>query len=278
MVQNNIAVGILFLFSVFPHRLITHEDIPGLLTEKKVSQNISFGIDTTLHSKVLEEDRHLVIRLPKTYTESTHTTYPVLYILDAEGGRGWSNALSTVDELNTIETIPEMILVGIHNTNRNRDMIPQEVAHRPGSGGSDKFLQFITDELNPFIESRYRITGFTLLYGGSNAGLFTVYALLAPQDVIQAGIAASPMIGHCSDFMFNHVDKLLRSNRISERTLFMIYGENDSKRVVDYTPKFLDLIKSKAPGSIRSKIVILENEGHVPPTSLRLGLVEIFKQ
>lgn len=278
MERKNVVVGILFFFIVFSYGLKAYEDIPGSLTDQSVNQSDPGQINTTLHSEVLGEDRHVVIQLPKTYEESKHTSYSVLYVLDADGGSGWLNAVATVNDLSTSETIPDMILVGIHNTDRNRDMIPEKVAHRPGSGGSDKFLRFITHELNSFIESHYRTTRFTILYGASNAGLFTVYALLDSQEVIQAGIAASPMIGHCNDFMFDHAEKRLRSNRFSERTLFMVYGENDSKRVVDYAPEFLDLIKSKAPDNIHSKIVILENEGHVPQASLRLGLVEIFKQ
>lgn len=278
MERENVVLGILFFFSVFSHELKSPGDIPGLFADKQVNKNIPGEVDFTLYSKVLGEDRHLVVRLPRTYRESEQTSYPVLYVLDADRGFVWSSAVATVDGLTTSGTIPDMILVGIHNTDRNRDMIPEKVAHRPGSGGSKIFLQFITHELNPFIESHYRANRFTILYGGSNAALFTVYALLESQEVIQAGIAASPMIGHCSDFMFDHVEKLLQNNRINERILFMVYGENDSKRVVDYVPEFLDSIKSKAPRSIRSKIVILENEGHVPPTSLRLGLIEIFKQ
>jgi predicted alpha/beta superfamily hydrolase len=157
-------------------------------------------------------------------------------------------------------------------------MIPQKVAHRPGSGGSDKFLQFITHELNPFIETRYPTSTFTLLYGGSNAGLFVVYSLLDSQEVIEAGIASSPMIGHCSDFMFSHMERLAQGDRMSERTLYMVYGANDSKRVVDHVPRFIDTIKNKKSKKLHTKMVILENEGHVPPTSLRLGLLAIFKR
>ena len=220
MKRKSVAIGILFLCILFSHGMKAYEDKPDSLTNKSGSQNIQCQIDTTLYSRVLGEDRQIFIRTPKTYWESKHTSYPVLYILDTERGSYWSNAVATVDSLSTAETISEMILIGIHNTDRNRDMIPEEVAHRPGSGGSDEFLQFITHELNPFIESQYRTTRFTILYGGSNAGLFTAYAMLASQDVIQAGIAASPMIGHCSDFMFDHAEKRLRSNRISERTLY----------------------------------------------------------
>jgi len=278
MERKYFPVGVIFLFIIFSNGLKAHEDIPGALTGKRVDQNVPGKIDTSLYSRILGEDRRIVIWLPKTYKESKNASYPVLYLLDAELDFVWSNGVSTVAELCESCVIPDLIVVGIHNTNRNRDMIPDKVSHKPGSGGSKKFLQFITHELNPFIESNYSTNRLTILYGGSNAGLFTVYALLGSQEAIQVGIAASPMIGHCGDFMFDHLKKLLQSKRISERILFMVYGENDSKRVVDYVPEFLESIKNKAPGSIRAKMVLLENEGHVPPTSLRLGLVEIFKQ
>ena len=123
MKRNNVAVGMIFIFILLAHDLKAFAHIPDIYTDTKIDQNVPGQIDTTLHSDVLVEDRRIVIRLPKTYEESTQTVYPVLYVLDADGGSGWSNAVATVDELSTSETIPDMILIGIHNTNRNRDMI-----------------------------------------------------------------------------------------------------------------------------------------------------------
>ena len=78
--------------------------------------------------------------------------------------------------------------------------------------------------------------------------------------------------------MYNHLGDLFRENRFTARTLFMIYGGNDSKRVVDDVPKFFNLIKKKTSHKLLSTMIVLENEGHVPPTSLGLGLVAIFEQ
>lgn len=231
----------------------------------------------TFYSNILEEERTIVIRLPEQYYKSNETTYPVLYLLDAEGGNSWKNAISTVKELSSAEKIPDMILVGIHNNNRNRDMIPEKVAHRPGSGGSKKFLQFILKELVPHIKSTYKVNDFNILFGGSNAGVFTLYALIDHQEIIQAGIAGSPMIGHCPDFMFEQLKKALGKNYKKDRYLYMISGENDSKRVVDYVPKYFNLLKSKVAVNFQTEHIILKNEGHVPASSLRDGLIFIFK-
>lgn len=124
MIRKKGDMGILFIFILFAHGLMASSGSPGLGSDKRITQNKSGLIDTTLHSKVLGEERRIIIQLPKEYKESELTSYPVLYILDAEGGHGWLNAVTTIEELSTSETIPEMILVGIHNTDRNRDMIP----------------------------------------------------------------------------------------------------------------------------------------------------------
>jgi len=231
----------------------------------------------TLYSKILEEERKIVIQLPENYNKPNTTTYPVLFLLDAEGGNSWENAISTTKKLSSAGKTPEIILVGIHNTNRNRDMIPEKVGHRPGSGGSNKFLQFIIEELVPHVKSQFRINNFNILFGGSNAGLFTVYALIEHQEIIQAGIAGSPMIGHCSDFMFDQLNNALENKFEKDRYLFMIYGENDSKRVVDYVPKYFDLLKNGVASNFKTENVILKNEDHVPESSLNDGLIFIFK-
>jgi uncharacterized protein len=116
----------------------------------------------TFYSKILEEERTIVIQLPEQYYSSKTNTFPVLYLLDAEGGYSWEKSILTVKELSGTRKIPDMILVGIHNTIRNRDMIPEKVSHRSGSGGSKEFLQFITKELVPYIESQFRINNFTI--------------------------------------------------------------------------------------------------------------------
>ncbi|MFA9454043.1 MAG: alpha/beta hydrolase [Candidatus Aminicenantaceae bacterium] len=232
-------------------------------------------IKETLSSHTLEEERTIVVSLPADY-DAGEGNYTVLFFLDAESLKGWKDCISSVESLNAKGIAPEMIVVGIWNTVRNRDMIPAVVAHRPGSGGSLRFLDFLTIELIPHIQQKYRISGFSILYGASNAGLFTVFALLEAPETFRAYIASSPMIGHCPDYIQEKVESFVSRTNVEECALYMIYGDQDSERVTRFVPALQEFLDSNAPERFRSRLDILRGEGHVPESSLSRGLNYIF--
>lgn len=229
----------------------------------------------TVYSAILQEERVIKIRVPEGYDDSDRR-YPVLYVLDADARPFYEHAVGAVGFAAMAETIPQMIVVGIRNTNRNRDMIPAAVAHRHGSGGSREFLHFLSEELMPHLDREYRTNGTDILYGASNAGLFTVFAMLESPETFDAGIAASPMIGHTSDFMYRVSEDLRDGDRYDGRALFMVYGEHDSPRCVDFLPAFKEHIDTLRPPTFRTELVLLPDEGHVPQMSLYLGLRYAF--
>jgi predicted alpha/beta superfamily hydrolase len=230
-----------------------------------------------IYSRILSEERTLSVALPDEY-EATENVYPVLYVLDAEGEKLFSGCVSTAVDLYKKGRIPQMIVIGIWNTSRNRDMIPDIVSHRPGSGGSMEFLSFIREELMPYIGQNYRTTDFSMLYGMSNSALFTVYALLEMPETFNAYIASSPMIGHCPDFIKKKTEAFVKNVKLDDRVLFMIYGSVDSRRVTDYVPEFQKYLETKAPQNFICSLEILEGEGHVPNSSLKRGLQYIFSK
>jgi len=230
-----------------------------------------------IYSRILSEERTLSVALPDEY-EATQNEYPVLYVLDAEGEKLFPGCVSTVVDLYNKGRIPQMIVIGIWNTNRNRDMIPEDVSHRPGSGGSMEFLSFIKHELMPYIVHNYRTTDFSILYGMSNSALFTLYALLEKPETFNAYIASSPMIGHCPDFIQTKVEAFIKNVRLDDRILYMVYGSEDSRRVTAYVPESQEYLETKAPPGFISKLEILVGEGHVPNSSLERGLKYIFSK
>ena len=232
-------------------------------------------IKQTMFSRSLQEERTISISLPDAYAAGTGS-FPVLFVLDAESRKGWGDSLSTVENLHSAGTIPQMIVVGVWNTVRNRDMIPATVAHRPGSGGSRQFLDFLTGELAPHIRRDYKASNLGIIYGASNAGLFVVYALLERPEAFRAYIAGSPMIGHCPDFMQEKAEGFVSRPRVGERTLYMIYGDQDSGRVTGFVPGFQKFLESNAPEGLKSRLDILAGEGHVPESSLSRGLNYVF--
>ena len=230
-----------------------------------------------IQSHILGEQRTVSVSLPEGYTGSA-SDYPVLYTLDAEHKPSFVRDCTTVADLTRDGKIPPVIIIGIWNAEgmRNRDMIPASVSHRPGSGGAKLFLRFIREELMPHIKKNYRTSDMSLIYGASNAGLFVVYAMLEDPELFEACVAASPMIGHCSDFMQISADNFVKRNPMDKRILYMIYGTEDSPRVTNFVPAFQKFLEKNAPGGFKSYQVILKGEGHVPSGSLEKGLRVIF--
>ena len=139
----------------------------------------------TIDSKILGEARSVLIRTPASYATGARS-YPVLYLTD--GDRQLPHTAATIDFLTREGRMPEVILVGITNTDRTRDLTPTHVDQTaldgqqfrfPTSGGADKFLSFIETELIPYVEANYRTEPFRILAGHSFGGLFAMHALLS---------------------------------------------------------------------------------------------------
>lgn len=104
-------------------------------------ESIKLGNKQTIHSEALGETRELLIRLPESY-HGTENRYPVIYMLDTNYTAFLANDMFTIEYMRFVRKVPEFIIVGIYNTDRERDMIPVRIKDR-GGGGANKFLMFI---------------------------------------------------------------------------------------------------------------------------------------
>ena len=125
--------------------------------------DITESLSYKLFSKILNEDRGLTIKLPKNYQLNNEKRYQVLYLLD--GAENLSHTFGTLDSLNQNNYAPELIVVGIKNTIRMRDLTPTPRKVFEKSGGGERFLDFIEFELIPYIDSHFRTTKFKILAG-----------------------------------------------------------------------------------------------------------------
>jgi len=205
----------------------------------------------TLHSNTLDEDRVVWIRTPQNY-EKTPGPFPVLYLVD---GPTYINLVaSTMDLLALNDRMPPLIIVGIANTHRTRDMTPSHADEKnpdgtvhadPTSGGADHFVDFIRNELMPEIERRYRVAPYKIFVGHSFGGLLAIHILITRPDMFQAYIAASPSLWwdstlhQAQDFFAAHAE-------LNKRFFFDLGNESAEMRspfdalqrtLADKTPK-----------------------------------------
>ena len=222
------------------------------------------------------ETREFWVSLPDGYSESGEK-YPVLYMMDGDFNFN-SGVIGGVRYAALLGEMPEFIIVGIKNTNRSKDIFPEEVTYRDGSkdgGRADRYLDFIREELIPHIDKTYRTENFRVLYGTSNTGFTTVYALLRNPDLAQAYIAASATL---SVPLFRAKrDDWIRGFKGGKRRLVAVMGENDLPTVLSRNGALKEALDSLAPPDLTCQFRVIGNGGHVPADSLQQGLSALFE-
>jgi predicted alpha/beta superfamily hydrolase len=184
-----------------------------------------------IQSQQMGEMRSYLVHLPTNYGLSKDP-YPVLIVLD--GDDHFRHVSATVDFLAAAERIPQMIVVGIPNTDRGRDVIPPVPATvnplilADGIGGPEKFLAFIGDELIPEIDRRYRTRPFRTLVGHSDAGLFVIYSLITKPELFNGYISISPAFSD-NRGLPKQLDAFLPAHKDLQASLFMSVASETSE-------------------------------------------------
>jgi len=184
--RKSIAV-LIFLSLVVPSFLA----IPSAALAAQDAGPYVIGETAVIKSKILGEDRRIFIYTHSAYGED-ESRYPVAYVLDGE----WNflHTSGVIDLMSSRELIPWMIVVGIPNIGRIKDLSPSPIKDQPRGGGAKAFRAFLRDEVFPFVEASYRTEPFRLLIGHSLSGLFAVDTLLSDPTLFNAYIAVSPYL------------------------------------------------------------------------------------
>ena len=244
-----------------------------LLTTTSFSQEIKIGFKDSIESVVLNENRKIIIRLPADYNDSDKS-YPVIYRLDG----GIDLFIETVGVINRLvyaeELIPDMIVVMIENTNRNRDMMPTNTSFFQSEPGAQNFKRFIEDELIPHINSTYRTTNERVLCGQSLSAVFTLYYFLTSPDSFDSFIACSGGFPDCEEYFIDLTNDMLKTKQTEAKKVFITYGVKDfldpEAVIKNQLINFIQLIESDE--NIVCELKIYKDEGHVPYQSLYHGL------
>jgi predicted alpha/beta superfamily hydrolase len=243
--------------------------------------------ELTLRSDVLGEERTLLVRLPQGY-DSGAARYPVLFVLDAE----WHFNLATADaellsECSYVHPrpVPQLIVVGIVNRDRNRDFTPTHCPELSGmrfptSGGADEFRRFLTDEVVPVIDRTYRTHPYRILAGWSLGGLFTVDTLLAGTPVFSAFLAISPSLWWDDRLTARSLaEDQDRTGPSQPARLIVTLGSSEEGSMVEGATRELmaDLEANPLP-NLAPELVPIEGLGHnySPKMAYFLGLATIF--
>lgn len=226
-----------------------------------------------ISSAVLGEERTILVRVPADYRQGS-SRFPVLYMLDAHPPQN-AMMVGMVEQQVWGGQMPEMIIVGIQNTNRTRDLTPTKT-DRAGSGGGDRFLDFIQKEAMPLVEKNYRTEPFRVFAGHSLGGLLTVYALVSRPEMFDAYIAASPVLHWDKDFVINLAREKFKTRGELKKTLYI--GLGDEPNYVNGFDSFRSFLRTSSPKGFVNEFQQFPSDNHasVVLPAYYAGLRKIF--
>lgn len=159
---------------------------------------VEIGRSFRIASRSLGESRVIDVALPPDYAADTGRRFPVLVVLD--GDVEFEIAAATARFYAATSRLPDMIVVGVRNSDRTRDLTPTPVdgftvpPEARNGGGAGRFLEFIGDELVPYLDRTYRTAPMRVLVGHSLGGLFALYSLATRPQLFTGYLVMEPSV------------------------------------------------------------------------------------
>jgi predicted alpha/beta superfamily hydrolase len=202
--------------------------ISNISYAQNTGNKIVIGTIDTIYSNILKEKRNVWVYVPNG--DGQNQRYPVLYLLDAEDH--FHSAVGIVKQLSGV--LPDMIIVGITNTIRNRDLTPTHVepnrnvdeGYARVSGGGENFMRFIEKELFPHIDSLYPSSSYRIFSGHSLGGLTVVNAFINHTNLFNAYIALDPSLWWDKQQLVAQAKKVLTTRNFENKSLFIAIANN----------------------------------------------------
>jgi predicted alpha/beta superfamily hydrolase len=205
-----------------------------------------------INSKFTNEERVINIWTPPNY-DTSKDSLTVLYMPDGGIKEDFPHIANTLDTLIKQNKIPNIILVGIENTERRRDLagpsnIEYDLEFIPNPGGADNFRKFIKNELFPQINQSYRTTNKKAIIGESLAGLFVIETLILEPNMFDYFIAMDPSLWFNENYLVTNFEKLTEKNNYEDKSLW--YAGSSVTDISTYTNKLEQILKDTKSGLI----------------------------
>jgi uncharacterized protein len=250
----------------------------------------------TLKSHVNGQTYTLYVSLPRGYARHPERRYPVVYTLDADYAFPIVSSVTThfADRGN----MPPVIVVSIaypggisdmdaYHRNRTRDYTPTHTlkgGYGPEiqklSGGGPAFRRFITSELFPYVQKRWRADPADRTFvGHSFGGLFGAYVLLTQPSAFRNYVLVSPSLWYDDKTIFRLESAYAKKHKDLTARVYMVIGayENQappSHAMIDDARALLKRIQSHGYAHFEGAVRVLDRETHnsVFPAGVTRGL------
>ncbi len=232
----------------------------------------------TLSSKATGRTYAVTILLPSDYSTS-HRRYPVLYVTD---GRYNQNLVRDTEvELITNKQLPDLITVCIdYDKVTEQDLSPMRETDFLPANHADKTLDFLEDQLIPYIDHQYRTKRYDrALLGHSYGGVFAIYVLMERPRLFQKIIAVSPSLFYDQGVMLKRAQAIFASDHRYETRLDLSLGGSEVDPVEVGAPQALKkILDLDQPRGLVYRFTLYPDQTHisVKDVSFEKGLAWLY--
>ena len=246
---------------------------------------VTIGKIDSLQSKILGEQRKVWVYVPSG--AAPQQKYPVVYLLD--GDAHFYSVVGMIQQLSQVNgntVCPEMMVVGIPNTDRTRDLTPTHIDADPPymdstfaktSGGGEQFISFIEKELMPYIEATYPTQPYKMLIGHSFGGLTVMNTVINHTKLFNSYICIDPSMWWDNMNYLKATKKALSEKNFAGTALYLgiantmdegmdvLKVQSDTSSDTKHIRSILELdkhLKSQKQNGLRYESKYYENDDH----------------
>ncbi len=250
---------------------------PGQASPQVDGDPVTLGTYRMVHSELLGEDRLLQVHLPRGY-ESSELKYPVVYLFYSDFPQGYfAQVVNDLYHL-TMDRMPQVILVGIPNVQRYRDLYPWQPENLPEAGHAADFLQALREEIIPFVDEEYRTKPYRIMVGPQAAAVFGAYTLLEAPGTFQAFVLNDPCrLDSPERSLCEEVADLAASP--AGRGIFLAVGHDvgEGRWPSEYLTSLEEKLEERAAGGFRWRMDLIEEwPFFLSPVTVRRALLDLF--
>lgn len=252
-----------------------------------------------LYSEELQQHYLIDVFLPAGYqpkeSEFQFPKYPPIYVLNSRPNAVMAAMLRHVSEMS------REIIIGIDFADENgnpvdsfaaytRDLTPTAdddwaQASTVGAGGrAEDFIQFIENEVKPFVNETYNVNkNNETLVGHSFGGLFGLYVLFNHSDSFNRYVIASPSIWWDDAVTFEFEDSYANSHSNMAKKVFISVGSKEfvsgPQGMIENTQNMVQKLESRNYPDLKLSFTNFEDETHesVVGISIHKGIETVFR-
>ena len=238
----------------------------------------TIGVTRILKSEILNENRTLNIYLPDGFEKTK--SYPVIYLLDGSANEDFLHIVGLVQFYKMQFNMPDFLVVGIANVDRKRDFtfhtdLDDLKKEYPTTGHSEKFIEFIEKELQPFVAKTYKTTETKYIIGQSLGGLLATEILLKKPTLFTHYLIVSPSLWWDNESLLKEANHLLEQQKVMSQYVYISVGMQEKKIMVKEAQEIASILK-KSNQKFKVEYLPLEKENHA--TVLHQSISEAFKK